>query len=202
MAGTTRQLCFGIDPYTGEANLYEWIDVPDSNASAKSFTCGVVPAAKGAGINAMQETVFLGTTSAAAQTFQSFVDTVAMDGSQHIVGSAITHRIDPDCREDGPYGKSATAKRYESVQWCGKNPKENGAAVYFAKDSDPVNDPMVSWTELAGAADDSIATFESGLAQWVNLKIVDSTANIGTVILPPFAVNYTTVGTGRDIRET
>lgn len=202
MAGITRQFCFGINPDTGEANLYEWTDVPDGNSTGKAFTCGVVPPSKGAGINAFQETVFLGTSSGVGKTLQAFVDGVAMDGSQAIVATAITHRIDPDAREDGPTGKATTIKRYESIQWAGKNPAENGAVVSYAKNADPVNDASVTWTPLAGDSDDSLVTFNKGLAQWMNLKITDSTTNINTVILPPFGVNYTTIDKGRDIRES
>lgn len=200
MAGITRQFCFGINPESGEANLYEWADVPDGNSSAKAFTCGVVPPCKGAGINAFQETVFLGTTSGVGKTFQTFKDRVALDGTQPITATAITHRIDPDAREDGPYGKATTMKRYESIQWAGKNPAESGAHVYYARNSDPL--VAATWTELAGDVTDSLVTFVKGLAQWVNLKIVDATTNINTVILPPFGVNYTTIGDGRDIRES
>lgn len=202
MAGITRQFCFGINPETGEANLYAWEDVPDGNSTGKAFTCGVIPPSKGAGINAFQETAFLGTTSGVGKTFQTFMDGIAMDGSQPIVSTAITHRIDPDARDDGPYGKATTLKRYENIQWAGKNPAEYGATVSYAKNSDPATDASVTWTEFAGNAADSILTFVKGLAQWMNLKITDSSININTVILPPFGVNYTTVGDQRDIRES
>ena len=198
----TRQLIFAITPGENgrrdECFSLAFGDVADGNSSGEAFTCGVMPPSKGSGISIMQETVFLGTTSGAALTFQAFKDTLALDGSTAIRGRAITHRIDPDARADSSARRSVTQKEYENLNFNGTSPMERGATIQYCRDTYPLRDATVEWNPFGGSSTDTLLSFEKRLANWVNIKIEDSSTSVGVPLLPPFSIEYISDGEERE----
>lgn len=185
----TRQIIFGISPKEGLAQTFSFVQAPDSNSSSKAFTCAIVPKTRGAGVNLLQETVFLGTTSAAGVTLQAFKRGVAKDGIHTVTASAVSHRLDPDVREDRR-SRSHTTKRYRRIYFHGDNPRAAGREIYYTKDTDPLTDPMTTWTAFEGDADKSFNEFSSGIAEYIHIKMVDETDVIDSEALCEFSLEY------------
>lgn len=199
MAGNTRQLIFGIDPKRrGLACTLAFAAIPDGNSEGKAFTCGVVPPARGTGINIMQESMFLGTTSGVGETFQALKDDVALDGDEPVAARLISHRIDPDARADSDQALQATQKQYLTLNFNGVSPRESGATIKYSKDSDPVTDPVTTWYDFIGAVDDTLLHFKKTSANWINLLIEDSSTVYNQPMLPPFSIEYQSDGEERE----
>lgn len=202
---STRQLIIGVDPDKGIAETLSFTEISDGNNMGKCFTCGVLPDARGSGSNFMQETVFLGTSSAAGITLQAFKDTLAMDGSTAVTGTIVTHRLDPLARMDARVGgklRQVTMKKYLSLEWAGTNPQADGRAVQFCKNVDPIGGGTFVWENLQGGDSDTVMQFLEGLAQWIHLRIVDSTNIANQVVMPPFGLVYNNLGDGRERSDT
>lgn len=199
--GSTRQLIIVVNPKEGRLTTFKFADVVDGNDESKAFTCGYYPWSKGAGKSVLQETAFLGTTPAVGQTYQAFRDDKSQDGTTPIVARAITQRIDPDVRPDVNIKRVKTAKRFLSISFNGKSPSEVGLDVYYAKDSDPIKDPMVNWLEAKAASGDTVLGVEGDdVADWFNLRFECSGDNVEDDVLPAFDIGYYSMGNreGRD----
>lgn len=195
----TRQLILGVDPVSGNSFTLAFGDIPDGNMLDKGFLCGYCPPQKSGGVSIMQECVFLGTTAGTGQTFAAFRDDLALDGTTPIKGRVITHRIDPDARADVNQVKMSTTKRYLKLILGGKNPMQNGATIQWLKDVDPF-DPMAMWQNIAGDTDDTVLLFETGIANFIHLKLEDSSPVVNEVVLPPLAIGYYPIG-DRDSKD-
>lgn len=197
---TTRQLILGIDPLTGDNFTLAFGHCIDGNPDRANFLCGYCPPQKGTGMSVLQECVFLGTTVGTGLTFAALIDALSMDGgSMAIRGRCITHRIDPDARADVNQVKSSTTKRYLKLILGGNNPMQFGLKIQWTKDQDPLG-PFVVWQDISGDPDDTVLYFENGLANFIHLKIDDSTNIVGKVVLPPLSIGYYGIG-DRDSKD-
>ena len=195
-----RQLILGIDPANGESFTVAFADVPDGNTEQKFFLCGYCPPQKGLGISVMQESVFLGTSQPVGRTYQAFLDALSLDDLTPITGRVVTHRIDPEARADANALKNATTKRYLKLILGGDNPMQaNEATIEWLKDEDPLG-PMATWQPIAGDADDTVLHFESGLANFIHLKIEDASMVVNRIVLPPFSIGFYSIG-DRDVKD-
>ena len=199
---STRQIIFGIDPRGSDPLTFTLVfdDIQDGNEDLKAFTCGYYPPTKGAGSSLAQESIFLGTTTDAGLTFQALRDDKTQDGTTAITARAITQRIDPDARPDANIARSKSTKRFLQIAFNGKAPSDLGLDVYYAKDSDPIKDPAVTWIEATSATGDTQLEFEDGLADWLNLKFETTVSNVDDEIISAFDVIYYGTGSreGRD----
>jgi hypothetical protein len=187
---TTRQLIFGIDPKEGLAEFFSFTAVPDGNVDQKAFTCAFVPPARGVGIVLMQESVFIGGNVGAGITLQAFQDSLGLDGANPIKAQFVSARLDPEIRADANQVRRKVSKRYDKLTWNGNSPVMRGCVVSWARDVDPINDPAVVWTSFATDPARSRVQFESGLAEWIHLWLVDETTDVGVVALPGFMIEY------------
>lgn len=191
---TTRQIIFGIDPRQGLAQFLSFAQVPDGNASEKAFTCAFVPPARSSGTTLMQESVFIGGNTGAGITLRALQDTLALDGTDPITAQWVSARIDPEVRADANQVRRKIAKRYDKLSWNGENPELRGdTTVQWAKDIDPINSPTVNWMSFSGVPARSRVQFPSGLAEWIHLRIVDTSTVTGLISVPPFMIEYYTI---------
>lgn len=202
----TRQLIFGIDPYGREPYIqtFAFADVPDANEDSKAFTCGVVPHSRSSGVSLMQESVFLGTTSAVGKTFQAFRDTVAQDGSSTVTAMAVTQRLDPDARldtgSDSTQAKRVTKKRFINVNFSGQSPLRSDVEISYCLDGDPLSGDPVVWRDFLADEGDTKLSFDGALGTFCHIKIVDESTTYNEVVFPPFCLEYISEGTEREGR--
>lgn len=197
--GITRQIvfCTGKD---GELySTQSFSAVADGNSSAKAFVSAYVPPSKGTGVNPEQETIFVGTTSAVGKTYQIFRNDLALDDGATITGSAITRRIDPEARIDKNQIRIANSKRYHALRFHGQAPNLTDVIIEWTKDVDPTTSPMITWEELTGDSGDIVLEFESGLAEWVHLRVTDTGTVVGRPVFNAFAIVYYPLGAREDI---
>jgi hypothetical protein len=201
--GTTRQLIFGIDPYGNEPLIQtlEFAQVPDANLTGKAFTCGVVPKARSSGVSLMQETVFLGTTSAVGKTFQALVDTLAEDDGETVTATAVTQRIDPDARADGSNFQSVTQKRYLTINFNGNSVIRTGASASYCLDGDPISGDPLTWVNFLGTTGDTKLSFDGAKGNFAHLRFIDASNSYHEVAVPPFCVEYISEGVEREGRD-
>jgi hypothetical protein len=192
---TTRQLVFGIDPQQGLAEFFTFAQVPDGNADSKAFTCCFIPPARGVGVVLMQESVFIGGNASVGMTLQAFQDALGQDGTENISARFVSARLDPEARMDANQVHRKVAKRYEKITWNGDNPALRGCEVLWTKDVDPINDRSTTWIPFSTTDPTrSRVQFESGLAEWIHIWVIDETTQVGVVALPPFMIEYYTTG--------
>lgn len=207
MAGVTRNLIMGIDPYReqgeflGEVTTISYYAVPDGNNENKCFTCAYVPPSRGSGIAIVQETMFLGTNAEVGLIYHTFVDRAGDgDGGGNVRAEFITVRIDPDLDE----GKGeSTTKRYATLDFSGPNLLDYyNTTLSWTKDCNPVEDVIVTWTDFIPTIRDTQVFFEKGLANWIHLKGVSTGQNNNKILLGGFTVRYNRIGKGAEGRDS
>lgn len=199
--GITRQLIFGIDPYSSEQNIntFSFEDVPDANTSSKAFTCGMIPHARSSGTSMMQETVFLGTTSGVGKTFQAFKDTLALDGSMEVTATAVTQRIDPNARADVKDSvKGVTQKRFLNLNFSGISPFRSDMEITFCLDGDPISGDPVTWLDFVGTSGDSKISFDGARGGFCHIRFVDTSVRYNVIAVPAFSLEYISEGAERE----
>lgn len=206
--GVTRVLIFAIDPYQEQGNLgpglcttISYADVPDGNDTEKAFTCAYVPPSKGLGVSIAQETMFLGTTSAAGKMYQTLDRRLSLDGSTAITYDVITARVDPDNSSDSS-SRESTTKRYDVLDFNGPSFLDFSGTGYWAKDCNPVEDASVTWKTFQHQAGKTGLYFESGLANWIHVRATGSSPNSGSTVFSGFTVRYRHIGKGVEGRES
>lgn len=201
--GITRQLIFGIDPYSSEQRIstLSFADVPDANTTSKAFTCGLVPHSRSSGVSLMQETMFLGTTSAVGKTFQALKDTLSMDGAMAVTATAVTQRIDPEARADDS-GRNAprdvTQKRFLNLNFSVTSPFRDGMSISYCLDGDPISGDPVTWKDFLGTEGDTKISFDGARGNFCNLRFVDTSVRYNEIAVPAFALNYVPEGAERE----
>lgn len=198
----TRQLIFGIDPYRQEGYIQtlSFEDVPDANTSSKAFTCGLVPNSRSSGASLLQETMFLGTTSAVGKTYQALKDTLSLDGSMASTATWVSQRIDPEARADSRNVRMVTQKRWLSVTFNGESVLRDGVSIQYCLDGDPLSGDPITWRDFVGSEGDRKLYFDGARSHWIHIKVVDESTTFNEIVIPPFSVEYISDGTEREGR--
>jgi hypothetical protein len=202
--GITRNLFFTVDPTETEApwsSTFSWTQFPDGNADGKEMTCFYVPKRRGSGVNTMQESFFLGGSSEAAKMLHTNLKELGLDGTEVIRSEWISQRIDPANRPSPGRSRQLISKRYHQMEFHSVLPQALGATLQWCGDCNPLTDPMLSWNAFGGEASDSVIDFESGLAEWVHIRMVDETTRVNEIFLEEFGINFYPLG-GRDGADT
>lgn len=187
MAGSSRQVVFGVDPRTqkGLVAEFDWPYVADGNADGELFTCAFAPAAKSTKLSAHQSSVFLGTKTSNL-TIQTFRTDLNQDDSTDVAGEAITNRIDPTLAAGAP----PDGKEFFSLDFIHTNPYERMATIDYAAESDSPHTDSVAWTAMFWEAGRSSAYFTSAVARWIHLRIRTTAASPSRLCLGPFNVVF------------
>lgn len=199
----TRQLIFGIDPYTNEQyiNTFSFADVPDSNALSKAFTCGLVPNSRTSGVSLMQESVFLGTTSAVGVTYQAYKDTIGTDGTTGVTATAVFQRIDPEARADVPAMRAArqvTQKRFLSLDFASPTTYQDDVQVSYCQDGDPTTGDPITWKDFLGTIGDTKLSFDGCRANFIYIRVIDTSVRYNVLGVTPFSIEYISDGEERE----
>lgn len=205
----TRVLVFIADPNEEQSDLgpgvcstLSFSAVADANTTAKAFTCMYAPPAYGSGIRMAQPTVFLGTNAAVGKTYQTLRPDLKRDDGTAITREFISARLDPDSRADSQQGRDSTTKEFSWLNIPGENLTSRGEQLYWLKDLDPIDSPMVAWTEFTYQTGDTGFFFENGLANWIHIRGVDDGSTDGEVILSSFVLRYRPAGKGEEGRDS
>lgn len=185
ISGVTRQFIFAIDPEEGLCNTYSWEVIPDGNSDRYGITCAYVPPMKGTGINLMQEEMFMGTINAGL-LIRTFMPNLAQDDGENIKAMAILGNCDPEASGSEDSGD----KRFVKVSFPFVNPLALGLEITFAKDTIDPHINATTWNTLDWVSGSDVAGVPSGLAKWLNFKIVDEIAQSLKPVFSSFTVSY------------
>jgi len=182
-----RQIVFSIDPEIGISGTFGWDICADGNSDGHMITCAVCPTSKDLTISPLQESLFLGTVGA-EELIHTFREDLAQDDGSDFLAEWISARIDPTL-EDPELADMSIPKRFLGLAFPEINPLSS-ATVEVARDAVDPHRGVPLWESVVFSPGDNRAGIESGLADWLHIRIRDNGQPSSDPVFGSFLVEY------------